>query len=611
MMNNYFTICSFFYICLVSIIYFFRKRVINYETKIYSRIIIINLLTTIFAIISSITIMNMNKVPVLNMIINKILLFFFGCWGTYFAKYIYFASHEFKSEEEFGKRYKLISKIVYVILAISLIVIIALPLYFSNENKVIYSYGPAANYIFGLALVYVLFFCYCILFNLKNIKNKKMIPLYIYMIFGFVVIVIQKMYPGLLLTTAMETFITILMYFTIENPDIKLIEDLNAAKEQAEKANRAKTDFLSNMSHEIRTPLNAILGFSQILSESKNLDEEDKGLVKDICTAGNSLIELVNGILDISKIEANKLEIVNSDYEFKKIFDEMVLLTKGRIGEKPLTFNYFYDESIPKYFYGDSSRIKQIGINLLTNAVKYTKEGSVTLRVSSVIHGNMCRIILCVEDTGIGIKEENIDKLFTKFERLGVEKQTTVEGTGLGLAITKKLVELMDGKILVNSKYGQGSKFTVIIDQKIIDKKEEVKPSVNNEVSVKEVINAKEKKILIVDDNMLNIKVASRLLQQFGFDSIDSASSGEECINKVKNNNYDLILMDDMMPKMTGSETFTHLKEIDGFKTPVIALTANAISGMREKYIEYGFNDYLSKPIERAELNRVVLKYLS
>ena len=598
----YLTIATSAFVLLTSIVYFIKPKIKSRENKIYSLLLIINMLSIIFETLLAIF---YNTSPFIRDLFMKAFLSLIAFFIITLLLYLIVMLFGDKLNYIYVK---LFVGTVYV-LTIFFVSILKVDYHFDG-NLLLYSSGPSVSFAFGFGGILIVLMIILLVVKGKSIKQKKY-PIILFIVLITISLLIQKSNPQYLLINFACGLTLSLMFHTIENPDIKLIEELNAAKEQAEKANRAKTDFLSNMSHEIRTPLNAILGFSQILSEGKNLDEEDKGLVKDICTAGNNLIELVNGILDISKIEANKLEIVNSDYEFKKIFDEMVLLTKGRIGEKPLIFNYFYDESIPKYFYGDSSRIKQIGINLLTNAVKYTKEGSVTLKVSSVIHGNMCRIILCVEDTGIGIKEENIDKLFTKFERLGVEKQTTVEGTGLGLAITKKLAELMDGKILVNSKYGQGSKFTVIIDQKIVDKKEEIKPSVNSEVSVKEVINAKEKKILIVDDNMLNIKVASRLLEQFGFNNIDSAFSGEECISKVKNNNYDLILMDDMMPKMTGSETFTHLKEIEGFKTPVIALTANAISGMREKYIEYGFNDYLSKPIERAELNRVVLKYLS
>ena len=425
------------------------------------------------------------------------------------------------------------------------------------------------------------------------------------MTIGLIATAIQAIYPEILIITSMETFITFLMYFTIENPDMKMIEQLNIARDQAEKANRAKSDFLSNMSHEIRTPLNAIVGFSQALQE-EDLPDSAKDEVSDIVSASNSLLELVNGILDISKIEADKLEIVNTEYSFKNVYNDLVALTRARMGEKPLDLRLSYDESIPSVLYGDHTRVKQIILNLLTNAVKYTREGYVSFKVSSVIEGDVCRLIVSVEDSGIGIKNENIDKLFMKFERFDLDKNITIEGTGLGLAITKKLVDLMHGKIVVQSVYGKGSKFTVALDQKIVRGKEAVLE--NHEAKV-ELFEAPDKKVLVVDDNRINLKVAARLLSNYKV-NVELVESGFECLEKVRTNTYDLILMDDMMPKMSGVETFHKLKENNSFNTPVVALTANAITGMKEKYLSEGFNGYLSKPIDKLELNIIMKKYL-
>ena len=398
---------------------------------------------------------------------------------------------------------------------------------------------------------------------------------------------LQSTNPGLLVMTSMETFITFLMYFTIENPDMKLIKELNVAKDRADKANQAKTEFLSSMSHEIRTPLNAIVGFSQALKEEE-LPKEALEEVDDIIMASNSLLEIINGILDISKIESGKIEIVNKEYRFKEIFDELVILSKGRLGDKALEFKYSYDDSIPAILYGDYTRVKQVILNILTNAIKYTKEGYIDFKVSSVIKDDICRIIVSVEDSGIGIKQENISKLFSKFERFDLDKNITIEGTGLGLAITKKLVELMGGRIVVQSVYE--------IEEDIKEEKE---------------IDVSGKRVLIVDDNKINLKVASRLLQNYKVIT-EEVDSGFSCIDKINaGENYDIILMDDMMPKMSGVETLKKLKEIDGFNVPVIALTANAIAGMREKYISEGFTDYLAKPINKVELNNIISKYLN
>lgn len=287
----------------------------------------------------------------------------------------------------------------------------------------------------------------------------------------------------------------------------------------------------------------------------------------------------------------------------------MHLLVQG-MGDKPLQFKTSFDPTIPTVLYGDHTRIKQIILNLLTNAVKYTKEGYINFKVDSVIKEDVCRLIISVEDSGIGIKEENINKLFSKFERFDLEKNITIEGTGLGLAITKKLVDLMNGKIVVQSTYGEGSRFTVAIDQKIV-KTPTITIKDQNEQKEVKAFDVSGKRILVVDDNKLNLKVATRLLKEYNVE-IETIDSGFECIEKIKaGQTYDLILMDDMMPKMTGTETIAKLKQIEGYNIPTIALTANAISGMKEKYMKAGFDGYLSKPIDKLELNRIINDFLN
>lgn len=605
----FFQLCSLFYIFLLIVVYFSKKRLKSVENRLYILLAITNFLGLFLDIFSVFTIRNMNTHPILNFYISKFYLIYLLTWITLFTIYIFIISTKNKSNAKTKEYITKIFTIFSIIYSLLVIAIIVLPLYYFNENNVVYSYGPSASLLYIVSGIYMIIWIICMISNLKNIKSKKYFPIFAYMIIGIALIYIQMNNPGLLLMSSMETFVTFLMYFTIENPDLKIIEELNIARDQADKANNAKSEFLSNMSHEIRTPLNAIVGFSQALEE-ENLPDEAKDEVKDIIMASQSLLEIVNGILDISKIEANKLEIVNAEYDFNKVLEELVALTRARMGDKPLQFKTSFDPTIPTVLYGDHTRIKQIILNLLTNAVKYTKEGYINFKVDSVIKEDVCRLIISVEDSGIGIKEENINKLFSKFERFDLEKNITIEGTGLGLAITKKLVDLMNGKIVVQSTYGEGSRFTVAIDQKIV-KTPTITIKDQNEQKEVKAFDVSGKRILVVDDNKLNLKVATRLLKEYNVE-IETIDSGFECIEKIKaGQTYDLILMDDMMPKMTGTETIAKLKQIEGYNIPTIALTANAISGMKEKYMKAGFDGYLSKPIDKLELNRIINDFLN
>lgn len=599
----YFSYASLAFVLIIAIVYFRKKKVNTIEIKLFTNILLLTIACLIFEIMSAFAFMN--SIVWLKIFLKKLFLISMVLLVVNYLKYtiILIKGIDYKFS-------KIENIIFYSFQFIVSLVILFSSLYLNigSDGIVINSYGLAQSIASGTCMALIVLIVILLVMNVKKISSKRAVPLLFLVILMFCAGYVQILFPSILLINFCLSIVVVIMSMTIENPDVKVIEQLNIARDTAEKANEAKTDFLSNMSHEIRTPLNAIVGFSNLLLEDETVPDSAKDEVRDIVMASDNLLEIVNGILDISKIEANKLEIVNTEYVFSKMCDELVALSIGRLGDKPIEFKTSFDPSIPKVLYGDVSRIKQICVNILTNAIKYTKEGWIEFKISGVIKNNVCRLIISVEDTGIGIKKENIDKLFNKFERLDLEDNITIEGTGLGLAITKKLVELMNGKIVVQSVFGKGSKFTVSIDQRIVKN-----PTIKLEDSPEPVeeIKTHNKKVLIVDDNKINLKVAERLLESYGIDT-ESVESGAAALEKIQNGEkYDMILLDDMMPKMSGVETLKKLKEIPGFKIITIALTANALTGMREKYLQDGFDDYLAKPINKDELNRIINKYLN
>ena len=598
-----FSACSFFYSVLLTIMFFSKKRIQTLENKIYSYLIISNLVGVVLGVSCYTSILHRDAFPILNDFISKALLIYYLTWISFFTAYTFVISYSKKESDKESKEkyFKNIFNILTVIYVVIAILVFILPLNYFSKGTIAYSFGPSANLLYILIPVYI---CICLIEmfkNFKEIKNKKYLPLFAFIIIGTVVMIIQKLNPGLLLMTSMETFVTFLMYFTIENPDIKMIEELTKTKSLVEKNNNDKSIFIFNTTQQIRHPLNMIeQRTEQLLEDELNDDEKEK--VIDIRNAQQRIAYILRGVMDVSTIDAKNIKIVKNQYKVANLLTEVTLRSKQEATEKGLEFRTNFDEAIPEMLYGDSIRLKQIINALISNAIKYTKEGFVELNVNSIVSFDVCRLVVSVKDSGIGVNAEDINKLFqSKTDENDISDK--VDESNVTLDVAKKIVNLIGGTITVRSEKNKGSEFTLIVDQKIASSNDKIDNIINEYKKTEDKI-----KILLVDDNEEERTLLAKKLG--GISKLTIAKNGEEGLKRIRNKEkYDVLLIKESMEKLDAYQTIKKAKILEFVPDKIIVLADNKEE--EEKLTINGYNAIFFDTSEQQfikKLNNIIKK---
>ena len=574
----FFTISSLLYSSLLMIAYFSKDRIKTPENKIYSRLIIINFIGIILEIFCTIFAGYAKENIIFYTILNKLFLIGLIVWGAVFGSYVFLISSAKKNEEELKKYMKNVLRLYITLIIIIAVLVAVLPVYFNYRNNyVMYSYGPAVNVVYSGIFITIFLTIICLIKNFKNIISKKYLPIYAYLFVGTIITFIQKMMPELLLAITMDTFITVIMYFTIENPDKKLLQEIHASKKMADEANEEKSMLIYNMMGEIKDIAKDKNISSNNILDSNNI-EENKYYAREIISSNNKLYNMSDKIYNIDKIELNKIKTVKTKYNIKLLLKEIVSMYKTKTETKNIEFRINIDNNLPVSLYGDSINLKKALSTIIDSSYNNTKEGFIELSVNTIIKHDVCRLIIKIEDSSIGIKTEKIEEVNT-------------EGN---IYNAKKLIAALGGTLLLTSRYNEGTVVTIILDQKI---------NITNKKEKKDYTKYLDnKKILLVDDNESSLKLINKILTKYHI-KVETTNLGKKALDKIrKGSKYDLILLDEEMPYMNGEEVLKKLKEIKGFNTKVLLLTKNNNIEYTEEYKENNFDDYILKPIDKNTL---------
>ena len=614
MHNMLFSLGSLFFSILLTIVYFIKAKQTTVDNRIFKTLLVILVLTVISEILAVGAIYYYPDNTLLGDILSRINWILTISWIMNIAFYMLTVGNAYKitSIKSLIDSDKSIRILLFIYVAS---IIISLFIDFDNfySKEGAYISGPSLYFMYIVGAIAIITATVGVIRSNKKVPRDKIIPLVIGIIVSITAMALQRIFPMYLMLTSMFTFDTYITYFIFENPDLFLIKQLDLSKEKAEKSDRAKTDFLTNMSNEIKTPINAILGISEGIILDKNFDPKIiKRDASNILSAGNSLLEVINNILDVSKIETDEEQVENQEYDLKSTIFDLRNVIEARIKDSHVKLVIDVNPDIPLKLIGDQAKLYQILLNILSNSAKYTEVGTIKLKLTADMVNNEALLHFRISDTGYGIKKETYDLLMRKLSSLDMSAQREGESTGLGLVITKRLVDIIGGRMWFESEHGAGTTFYVDLRQTIAD----ATPIGNMENTAEDIIQRKyldcsQYKVLLVDDNKLNLKIVKKIMANYKL-QVTTLTSGDECINDIKKGSkYDLIFLDYLMPEINGIEVVHVLKKLDGYDIPpTIVLTANTNNNMKETYLREGFDEYLSIPINITELDKIINKYL-
>ncbi len=594
----YFLIEAIVYSMLLMTVYFRKKVFKSKENKVYSILVVVSFFELIVELILDFVGPMYKEIPNVSYFVARLFSFGVELWITILLCYVLFVCLSIKKKERY---IPVVRNIAIVLMVIFTTLNFILPLNFKYDGYIAYTYGPSVNIIYLSAFLYSFIGIIALIRNIKNIKDKRFFPILIFLIVGGIASYIQYMNPGLLLATPIHAFITFLMYFTIENPDVKMIEEYHKAKEISDNANEDKTMFLYNMTNDIRLITKDInYNTDAAINEISN-KKVDKDLVNDYLRAIKEntarFTTMTNEILDVDSIDSASIKVYDDKYNIKLLLKKIVTLYNDECSKKGLTFRNDIASDLPEYLYGDNLGLKNVLTSILDNSIKYTKEGYIELNVNTIIKNNIARLIITIEDSGVGISPDEMDSIFYK-------RKEEIDGNDIknNLFTARKLITLMGGTIIPSSSYGNGTTMKIVLDQKIVEE--------SNEKYTKYESAYDEKKILLVDDNISTEKIISKLIRDTNI-KLDYVSLGKEALDKIRGKEkYDLILLDEVMDPLDGVTIMKKFKDIRNFKTNVVLLTRNNEYEYNEEYLKYGFSGYLLKPISKDKLFEIIDKYL-